>query len=89
MSSSRRLRRCAAADLAVGSVVGSNVFSTLFVLGITSSIFPVTVPEGGHTDLILMLASGAVLLTFLIRRDQVRRNEGGVLFSCYVGYIVW
>ena len=43
-------------DLAVGNVVGSNIYNLLFVQGATAAVRPVAVPPGGHVDLLVMAA---------------------------------
>ena len=77
------------ADLAVGNVVGSNIFNLLFVLGVTASIAPVPVPGQGHADLVAMLVFGASLLLFAFGRNDVTRVEGSCLLVGYLGYLVW
>jgi len=76
-------------DLAIGNVVGSNIFNLLFVLGITATIGRVPVPPLGHTDLTVMLAFGAGLLAFAFGRNEITRPEGGVLLAAYLGYLGW
>jgi cation:H+ antiporter len=75
-------------DLAVGNVVGSNIFNLLFVLGVTSTSGTVTVPADGIMDLI---AVGALSLVFWVLtitdRGRVIRTEGILLLVLYVGYI--
>ncbi len=75
-------------DLAIGNVVGSNIFNLLAVLGITSIVGTVTVPEYGYMDLI---AVSVLSVTFWILtitdRGRVVRTEGILLLLLYVGYI--
>jgi cation:H+ antiporter len=77
-------------DLAVGNVVGSNIFNLLFILGTTAVLRPVEVPPRGATDLLVLAAfSVALLLMCASHRATVRRWEGGVLLVAYGVYIVW
>ncbi len=77
-------------DLAVGNVVGSNIFNLLFVLGITSSIDVVPVPAGGHEDLLIVAGLSALLLPLSINPGRAVPRIGGVfLFAIYVGYMAW
>jgi cation:H+ antiporter len=74
-------------DLAVGNVVGSNIFNLLFILGITSSIRAVPMPEGGSSDLIALAAFSAALLTVsLSQQKRIVRPEGAGLLALYLGY---
>ena len=77
-------------DLAIGNVVGSNIFNLLFVLGITATIRPVPVPAGGHFDLYVATGLAMVLLPLSINPERHLARWGGVLlFATYVGYIGW
>jgi len=74
-------------DMAVGNVVGSNIFNLLFVLGISSSLAPVQVPAGGLLELGLLLALSLLLLPLsLTHRRRVVRWEGAVLLAVWIGY---
>lgn len=77
-------------DLAVGNVVGSNLFNLLLVLGLTAVIKPVPVPRHGMSDLIAMAAI-TILLWVMARthKFKVNRIEGAVLLLCYLGYMIW
>ncbi len=75
-------------DLAVGNVVGSNLFNLLLVLGATSTITPVPIPQNGMTDVVAMVALTAILLPVaLSHRQQITRVEGIVLLLLYVAYL--
>ena len=78
-------------NLAVGNVVGSNVFNLLFVLGATAAIQPVDVPfVRGQADLLVMtLFSVALLPLARSRASRIPRLAGGAFLICYVVYITW
>jgi cation:H+ antiporter len=77
-------------DLAVGNVIGSNIFNLLFVLGITAILRPVPVPKGGHTDLYVATGLAMLLLPLSINPTRhVARWGGLLLFSTYAGYLAW
>jgi len=77
-------------DLAIGNVVGSNLFNILFVLGLTALLAPVPVPlHRGWTDLAVMLGLTVMLLSILFANHrQILKWEGALLFLCYIAYIV-
>jgi cation:H+ antiporter len=82
--------RRGASDLAVGNVVGSNIYNLLFVLGATATIRPITLPSGGHADLLIMAALTAALLPLAsYRKLQIGRRGGALLLACYIAFIVW
>ena len=79
------------ADIAVGNIVGSNIFNLLLINGLCSTVHPIPVPsEGGIYDLAMMTILTIILLPISIT-DQRRivRWEGLLLLVCYVSYTVW
>lgn len=76
-------------DIAIGNVVGSNIFNILCILGITAIILPVS--QGGITtvDILLMLGLTVLLLPVLKSGYIVSRFEGAVLLVIYVVYTVY
>jgi cation:H+ antiporter len=77
-------------DLAVGNVVGSNIFNLLFVSGLSATITPIQIPAGGIADLIIMTLLSLVLLPLVMtNQKKIVRSEGFFLLVVYFGYIVW
>lgn len=79
-------------DLAVGNVVGSNLFNLLVVLGL-SAVFArgtMPVPEGAlEFDLWFMLVSTLVCLPLMAARQQIGRAQGALLLVWYAVYVLW
>lgn len=78
------------ADLAVGNVVGSNIFNILLVLGTASVVAPIEVPARGPVS--LGIGTGLTLLLILLiytGKLRIRRMEGVLLLSVFAGYIAW
>ncbi|MEM6710302.1 MAG: calcium/sodium antiporter [Pseudomonadota bacterium] len=77
-------------DLAVGNVVGSNLFNTTFVLGLSALAVPLPVPALGEVDLIVNLLLVAILIPFVITGPRrLERVEGAALMVAYAGYLFW
>jgi cation:H+ antiporter len=77
-------------DLAVGNVVGSNLFNLLLVLGPTAMIRPLPVPAGGHYDFYALLFFSFLLLPIAISGGhRINRVEGAFFLLCYLAYIAW
>ena len=74
-------------DIALGNVIGSNIFNILGILGIASMVAPITAPEIRHFDLWTMVAFAAALVPMLWTGLRVSRAEGSVLFAAYCGYV--
>ena len=78
-----------AADLALGNVVGSNIFNVLFILGLCALIAPLTVGlRMIRTEVPLMIAASALLLWFS-RDGMINRIEGGLLFIALIAYVAF
>lgn len=76
--------------VAVGNVVGSNIYNALGILGATALAHPLTVPpEIAHFDAWLMLAVAAVLLFFMYYGKTLGRVTGGIFLAAYGGYLLW
>jgi cation:H+ antiporter len=77
-------------DLAIGNVVGSNIFNLLFIGGTVSVIRPIPVPPGGVSDLMMLMVLSALVLPIAIRGHRtVTRAEGAFLLMLYLSYMVW
>ena len=78
------------ADLAVGNIVGSNLFNILFVLGVATTISPINIPEVGPSVLLVATALSVILLVLVYTHQRkIIRAEGGLLFAIFLGYVVW
>ncbi len=74
-------------DVAVGNIVGSNIFNVLFVLGISALVAPLSITSQlVRFDLPLML--GLSILAWLLARDSmIGRLDGGILFLVFIVYL--
>lgn len=77
------------ADMAIGNVVGSNVFNIGLVLGTAGTVSPFVVNELKSIDIGIMLGLAIILLPFLRSKFTLGRIEGGILFIIYVGYMIF
>lgn len=79
------------ADIALGNIVGSNIFNVLFILGLTAVITPVPVPAASHSDILINIAVTVLLMAFILypRGRTLSRPEGGIFVGLYVLYTAW
>ncbi|MCM1251367.1 MAG: calcium/sodium antiporter [Clostridium sp.] len=77
------------ADIAVGNIVGSNVFNILFVVGIAAVITPVVYAPNFFIDSIVCIATAVLLWLCVLRKHKLERHGGVVLLVCYAGYFVY
>lgn len=76
-------------DIAVGNIVGSNIFNLLGILGITAMVHPL-VPQGiSWIDYAVMAAFSLVLWPIAFFRQRITRAEGALLLVGYVAYLSW
>ena len=76
-------------DIAIGNVIGSNVFNILMIIGVTGLVKPMHIKGITSLDLIVMLASMLLLWFFCRTTYKVKRWEGAVLAISYIAYIAW
>ncbi|MEM6513421.1 MAG: calcium/sodium antiporter [Pseudomonadota bacterium] len=77
-------------DLALGNVIGSNIFNSLMVLPASGAIAQIPVPDGGVGDLALSwLLAAALIPIFFYGKAYLGRVSGGVFLSIYLGYAVY
>ena len=76
------------ADVALGNVIGSNLFNLLAIIGVTSLIHPIRVdPDFFEFDFWVMLASSLLLIPFVFLRQDLTRIWGVVFTALYLIYI--
>ncbi len=75
-------------DVAIGNVIGSNIFNLMGILGAASLVMPIPFNEElRHIDLWVLLAATLVLFPVIISGWRISRREGALLLFCYIGYI--
>lgn len=77
------------ADIAVGNIVGSNLFNILFVVGIAATITPVIYQSAFLVDTIVCVATAVLLWVCVLRKQKLERHGGAILLACYVGYFFY
>jgi cation:H+ antiporter len=78
------------ADVAIGNVLGSNIYNVLGIGGVTAAIAPTAVPaEIIRFDLPVMLLASVALLALLYTGRRLSRREGALLFALYLAYVWW
>lgn len=73
--------------VAIGNILGSNIFNLLFILGIDSLFF--TIPAADPKDTLVMIGFTLAIFPFFIRNDRVRQIWGGLLLGAYLLYVLF
>lgn len=76
-------------DIALGNVIGSNIFNILFIIGISSFISPMTVDSKLIIDGVIMIVSTVLVYFYASRRKDINRLESVTLLLLYLGYMVY
>ena len=77
------------ADIAIGNIVGSNIFNILFIVGTTALITPVTFASGFVVDTLIAAAVGILLFVCVARTKELRKTAGIVLLLAYIVYFLY
>lgn len=80
-------------DMAIGNIVGSNIFNVFFILGASAIVFPVPVTGPSFFDLAVHILAAALLFLFIFtgKGHRLERWEGGLflgMYLVYLGYLV-
>ena len=78
-------------DIAIGNVIGSNIFNILFILSVSGLIHPITFNTNFNAELLLLLG-GTLLLTifmFTSKKMKIDRWEGAVLLAIFIAYTIF
>lgn len=77
------------ADIAIGNIVGSNIFNILFVVGTTALITPVVFQPGFVIDTAVAIGAGVLLLLCVCRGFKLTRSAGILMLVSYGGYFIY
>lgn len=76
-------------DLAIGNIIGSNIFNCFFILGLASTVSPVTFGMESLIDMIFMLFVGILVLVLTLKNMRIGRVKGAIMLSLYVFYTIF
>ena len=77
------------ADIAIGNIVGSNIFNILFVVGLSAMIVPVPFTPNFRIDTIVAIAAGVMLLLCSLRQKRLVRWHGFAMLLAYGAYFLY
>lgn len=77
--------------IAIGNVIGSNLFNTFFVLGASATIAPLSMGNINNTDIAVMIGSSVLfwIVGWFFKERTITRIEGAVMMACYIAYTTW
>lgn len=77
------------ADIAIGNIVGSNIFNILFVVGTTALITPVTFKSSFLVDSVVAIAAGVLLWIGVWKEQKLKRPVGIIMLVAYAAYFIY
>jgi cation:H+ antiporter len=78
-------------DISIGNIIGSNIFNTFLILGVSSTIRPIPIDMGSNLDLVINIIATLLVFIFVFTRKgrMIDRIEGGVMLLLYAGYMYY
>ena len=76
-------------DMALGNVIGSNIFNILFVLGVAAAISPIAFIMENVIDIVLLIIMSALVWIFAWTKQKIGRTEGIIMLLIYAAYLVY
>ena len=76
-------------DMAVGNVVGSNIFNILLILGVASAISPITFLYENMIDIIVLVVFSIITWAFCLTKQKLSKTEGLVMILAYAVFLVY
>ncbi len=78
-------------DIAIGNVVGSNIFNIFLILGVSTTVAPLQLNEGAFFDIFVNIAASSLLFIFIFtgKGRKVERWEGILMLTLYIAYVTY
>ncbi len=76
-------------EIAIGNVIGSNIFNILFVLGLATIISPITISMFALIDIIFMIAITLLLYLFMKKNNSLNKTQGYLFIIIYIVYMAY
>ena len=76
-------------DLAVGNVVGSNIFNILLILGVSSVITPIKLDVTAVYDTLILVAASIIVYIAAISKHEIKKTEGALFLLAYLAFFIY
>ena len=76
-------------DMALGNVIGSNIFNILFILGTAGAISPMSFIQDNIVDLIVLIVASLLVYVFAWSKQKIEKKEGIIMLAIYIVYMVY
>ena len=76
-------------DMALGNVIGSNIFNILLILGVSAFIHPIPVITESLYDTVILIGLSIIIYIFAATGDKIERKEGIAMIGAYILYMIY
>lgn len=76
-------------DIAIGNIIGSNVFNILLVLGVSAIINPIIISSRNYIDLVILIIATVTTMLIMFTGSKISKWEGRLMYLAYFGYIAY
>ena len=76
-------------DIAIGNVVGSNIFNIFFILGLSATISPITYGFNSFIDIVIMFISSIMVYLLTLKNNRIGNKKGLILLASYALYMIY
>ena len=76
-------------DIAIGNLVGTNIYNIFLILGLAATINPITISSNAFIDIIVLAITSFIVYIFIQHKKDVNRKEGIIMILLYVIYIIY
>ena len=77
------------ADIAIGNLVGTNIYNIFLILGLAATINPITISSNAFIDIIVLAITSFIVYIFIQHKKDINRKEGIIMMLLYIIYIVY
>ena len=76
-------------DMAIGNLVGTNIYNIFLILGLAATIKPIVIDPLSFIDIIILAITSTIVYIFIQRKKDINRVEGIIMILLYVLYVIY
>ena len=76
-------------DIAIGNLVGTNIYNIFLILGLAATINPIVISSNAFIDIIVLAITSFIVYIFIQHKKDINRKEGIIMILLYIIYIVY
>ena len=76
-------------DIAIGNLVGTNIYNIFLILGLSATINPITISTNAYIDIIILTITSFIVYIFIRHKKDINKIEGITMILLYIIYIVY